>query len=229
VSLRDPRLARGMRTMLALRAQRLEAGERRLGWKVGFGSPAGIEMLGIDRPLIGFLTDRTLLEDGATVAVEGWTKPMLEPEIAVYLGEDVEDGASWDAVRAAIRGLSAAIELADVDVPPSDPETILSGNIYHRHLILGPVSGGRSRAEDVSARVLRDGELVGSTDEPEELTGEIVEVVRLTGEHLRASGEALRAGEIVITGSVLPPLEVFPGETIVAEIPPLGSLSVTLR
>jgi 2-keto-4-pentenoate hydratase len=94
--------------------------------------------------------------------------------------------------------------------------------------VLGPIDTGRSRADGVSARLLRDGELVAATDAPEELNGEITEVLRLTAELLAASGERLRAGELVITGSVVPPLAVSPGETIVAELPPLGSLSVTL-
>jgi 2-keto-4-pentenoate hydratase len=228
VSFADPRLERGMRAMLALRAERLEAGERPLGWKVGFGSTAAIEALGTDRPLAGFLTDGALLDAGATVAIGSWTSPVLEPEIAVHLDADVEEGASWNDVHAAVRGLSAAIELADVDFAPRDPETILAGNIYNRHVLLGPVDAGRSRADGVSGRLLRDGEVVAATDTPEELTGEIIEVVRLTGELLAAAGERLRAGEVVITGSVVPPFGVTPGETIVAELPPLGSLSVTL-
>jgi 2-keto-4-pentenoate hydratase len=218
-----------MKAMLALRAERLNSGERAVGWKLGFGSAAAIEALGTDRPLVGFLTDAVLIEDGATVSVGSWTKPMLEPEIAVHLAADVEDGASWEDVRAAIRGLSAAIELADVEFAPEDPETILAGNIYSRYVLLGPVDPGRSRADGVSGRLLRNGELVAASDDPQELTGEIVEVVRLTGELLAASGERLRAGEVVITGSVLPPLRVSAGETIVAELPPLGSLSVTLE
>jgi 2-keto-4-pentenoate hydratase len=228
VSVADPRLTRGMRAMLARRAERLEAGERPLGWKVGFGSAAAIEALGTDRPLVGFLGDGALLGDGATVAIGSWTSPMLEPEIAVHLDADLEEGASWNEVHAAVRGLSAAIELADVDFAPSDPETILAGNIYNRHVVLGPVDTSRSRGEDVSGRLLRNGALVAATDRPEDLTGEIIEVVRLTGELLAASGERLRAGEVVITGSVVPPFAVSPGETIVAELPPLGSLSVTL-
>jgi 2-keto-4-pentenoate hydratase len=228
VSLDDARVARGMQAMLALRAERVCAGERPLGWKVGFGSTAAIEALGTDRPLVGFLGDDALLADGATVAIGSWTSPVLEPEIAVHLDADVEEGASWEDVHAAVRGLSAAIELADVDFAPSDPETILAGNIYNRHVLLGPVDSGRSRGDGVSGRLLRDGEVVAATDTAEEQTGEIVEVVRLTGELLAASGERLRAGEVVITGSVVPPLGLTPGQTIVAELPPLGSLSVTL-
>jgi 2-keto-4-pentenoate hydratase len=224
----DRRLERGMRAMLGLRAERLGAGERPLGWKVGFCSAAAIEALGTDRPLVGFLTDGALLDDGATVAVGGWTQPVLEPEVAVHLGADVEEGAGWKDVQAAVRGLSAAIELADVDFAPTDPEKILARNIYNRHVLLGPVDTSRSRPDGLSGRLLRDGELVAATDAPEELTGEVIEVVRLTGELLAASGERLRAGEVVITGSVVPPLAVSPGETIVAELPPLGSLSVTL-
>jgi 2-keto-4-pentenoate hydratase len=228
VSVSDPRLKRGMQAMLARRAERLGAGERAIGWKLGFGSAAAVEALGTDRPLVGFLTDGALLDDGATVAVGSWTKPVLEPELAVHLETDVEEGASRTDVHAAIRGLSTAIELVDLDFAPGNPETILAGNIYNRHVLLGPVDTGRPSADGVSARLLRDGELVAATDAPEELNGEITEVLRLTAELLAASGERLRAGELVITGSVVPPLAVSPGETIVAELPPLGSLSVTL-
>ncbi len=213
--------------MLARRAERLGAGERSVGWKLGFGSAAAIDALGTDRPLVGFITDGALLDDGATVDVGSWIQPVLEPEVAVHLSADVDEGASWDDVHASIGGLSAAIELADVDFASTDPETIVAGNIYSRHVLLGPVDTGRSRPDGVSCRLLRDGELIAETDTPEELTGELVEVVRLTGELLAASGERLRAGELVITGSVVPRLDVSPGETIVAELPPLGSLSVT--
>jgi 2-keto-4-pentenoate hydratase len=217
-------IERGMRAMLALRRERLAAGERAIGWKVGFGSPAGMEQLGIDRPLVGFLTDRGLLPDGAAVAIGGWRAPMLEPEIAVHLARDVEDDAG-----AAIGGLSAAIELADLDPPPSDPEAILAGNIYHRHVMLGPVDRARTRAEGVAVRILAGDEEVAATDQPEALTGDIVEVVRLTAEQLAASGERLRAGDVVITGSTVPPLAVSPGQRVTAELPPLGALTVFLR
>jgi 2-keto-4-pentenoate hydratase len=168
------------------------------------------------------------VDDGATVPVGEWTTPMLEPEIAVHMARDVEGDATRDDVQAAIGGLSVAIELADVDVPPADPEPILAGNIYHRHVLLGPVDEGRTTADGIRGRLLRDGEEIASTDTPEAATGELAEVVRLTAELLAANGERLRAGDVVITGSIVPPVKVAPGESVTAEIDPLGSLTVVI-
>jgi 2-keto-4-pentenoate hydratase len=224
----DPRIARGTAAMLELRRARLAMGDRAVGWKIGFGSSAAFELLGIDRPLVGFLTDRGLVEDGATVPVGDWTQPMLEPEIAVHLAGDVEGDASHDDVRAAIRGLSAAIELADVDTPPADPEPIVAGNIFHRHVLLGPVDEGRTTAGGVRGRLLRGDEEIAATEAPEAATGELAEVVLLTAELLAERGERLRAGDVVITGSIVPPVKVAPGERITAEIEPLGALTVAI-
>jgi len=52
----DARVARGMRAQLALRRQRLDAGDAPLGWKVGFAAPAMLKRLDITGPLVGFLT-----------------------------------------------------------------------------------------------------------------------------------------------------------------------------
>ena len=53
--------------------------------------------------------------------------------------------------------------------------------------------------------------------------------MRLTAELLEACGERLRAGEVIITGSVLPPIDLGPGQDLTAELGPLGALSVTVR
>jgi 2-keto-4-pentenoate hydratase len=56
-----------------------------------------------------------------------------------------------------------------------------------------------------------------------------VAVLRALADTLEANGEALRAGDIVITGSVVPPIEVAPGQVLRAEISPLGSIEVRFR
>jgi 2-keto-4-pentenoate hydratase len=140
----------------------------------------------------------------------------------------VPGDAAWDDVRAAIGGLSAAIELADLHPPPEDVSAILAGNIFHRHVLLGPVDRGRSTGDGVTARVLIDGEQVAANDDPATLTGEIVEVVRLTADTLAAFGERLRAGEVVITGSMTPPQPVAAGQEVSVEVAPLGTLALRL-
>ena len=224
----DPRIIAGMRDQLAARDELLRAGERQLGWKVGFGAPAALEKLGTDRPLVGFLLESALLPDGASVPIGGWTAPALEPEIAVHLASDVPSGASWDEVREAIGGLSAAIELADVTPPPEDPREILAGNIFQRHVMLGPVDESRSTADGIGGRVQVDGEEVASNDDPAAITGEVVEVVRLTEELLGAVGEQLRAGQVIITGSVVPPVQIVPDQDVAIDLGPLGGLRVRL-
>jgi 2-keto-4-pentenoate hydratase len=209
----DPRIVRGTRAMLALRAERLAAGERPIGWKVGFGAPAAMERLGTDRPLAGFLTDRGLLADGASVSLAGWTNPVIELEVAVHLG-----------AAGAVRGFSAAIELADVDAPPDDPEQIAAGNIYHRHVIVGP---RREHAAVAAASLQRDGEEIARTGDTTALTGDPLEVVRQTRELLAACGETLHDGDLLITGSVFPPIPVGAAR-LRAELTGLGALRVTL-
>jgi 2-keto-4-pentenoate hydratase len=195
--------------MLALRERRIAAGETPIGWKVGFAGAR--EKLGVDRPLIGFLLESLRVEDGATVAIGDWAAPAFEAEIAVYVGED---------------RIGPAIELADIAFAPDDAARIMAGNIYHRHVILGPALPADPGA--VTGRVERDGAEIAANDRPAELTGDVREVVRLTEEALAHHGIALQPGEVIITGSVVPPIPVAPGQRLTAELPPLGSLTVVL-
>lgn len=225
---KDPRIARGMKAQLERRQARIAAGEQPLGWKVGFGAPAAMEKLGITAPLVGFLTDRALIASGATFSVTGWTKPVAEPEIAVHLGRDLPGGADRDTVIAAISGLGPAIEIADLDHPPDDVERILAGNIYQRNIILGAqdVSCAGCVLDGLVGRVFRNGTEVANTSDPQAMTGELIDIVRHVADTLAAFGERLRAGQIIITGSIVPPLWVEAGEDIVFQLDPVGTISV---
>ncbi|MGH9169030.1 MAG: hypothetical protein ACRD02_14505 [Acidimicrobiia bacterium] len=123
----DPRIRAGMKSQLELRRRMIDEGARPIGWKVGFGAPAARERLSIMAPLVGFLTDATVLQSGARVSIGGWTRPVVEPEVAVHMAADLGEGADRDAVRAAIGGLGPAIELADVDLDLLEVEPILAG------------------------------------------------------------------------------------------------------
>ena len=86
----DPGVERGLRAQLELRRRRLAEGDRPVGWKVAFGAPQALELLGLGAPLVGFLTSRAVVEPGATYSIAGWTKPALEAEIAALREEGRE-------------------------------------------------------------------------------------------------------------------------------------------
>jgi 2-keto-4-pentenoate hydratase len=225
----DPRIIEGTLAMVALQQRRLDAGAGRLGWKAAFGSPSGRAALGLDGPLVGFLTEDRRLPPGATALVDGWTRPMLEAEVAVHIGSDLPPNPGMAAVQRAIAGLSAAIELADVDQPPSDVVEILRGNIFHRHVMVGELRAGRRDLTGVRATVSRNDAEVAATDDPEALTGHLLGVVTSMAATLAQVDERLLEGDVIITGAVVPPLEVQPGDRLTVALSGLGSLQVTIR
>jgi 2-keto-4-pentenoate hydratase len=225
----DPRIIRGMTAQLAARRARLDAGEAPLGWKVGFGTPAAMQKFAIDAPLVGFLMQKALVPAGGTVSLAGWTKPVAEPEIAVHMGKDLAAGADRATAAAAIAAFSPAIELADLDPPPEEVETILSGNIFQRHVVLGKrneLRAGGSTA-GLTGRIIRRGAEAARTTDPEAATGNLIEIVRHVADLLPAFGERLRAGDVIITGSIVPPLFIAADEGEIGfELDPVGAVSV---
>jgi 2-keto-4-pentenoate hydratase len=54
---------RGTAALLMRRREILAQGAEPIGWKIGFNVPEVQEKLGIDRPLAGFLTSDSLIQD----------------------------------------------------------------------------------------------------------------------------------------------------------------------
>jgi len=220
-------VAAGMRAQGRLLQERLDAGATLAGWKIGFVSPAAMERLGIEAPLVGFVV--SVLDAGSTVSLEGWTKPAFEPEIAIHLGRDLGPGATRDEAAAAISAIGPAIELADLDLPLDDVEGIVGGNVFQRHVVVGPADSNR-RGGDLSGidvHVLRNGTEVGATADPEAVTGSLVDLTVHTADWLAAAGYQLRAGQVIMAGAVIPVLWPEPGDRIEYQCRPMGTLELT--
>lgn len=224
----DPRVFRGMTAQLERRRELLEAGHKPLGWKLAFGGPAAMERLRTNAPLVGFLMQSALVPSGSTLSLSNWKKPAAEPEIAVHLGKDLPANADRRTAMAAIAALGPAIEVADIDHPSEDVEGTLACNIYQRHVILGRGDLGRAGGvlDGLTCRVVRNGNEIASTNDLQSLTGELIDIVRHTANLLAAFGESLQAGQIIIAGSIIPPIWVGPGEEIVFHLVPLDTISV---
>jgi 2-keto-4-pentenoate hydratase len=225
----DERVKRGMHVNLVnLR----ESGHERIGWKTGLGLPAIMERLGTTGPLVAALSDLTLRESGSELSVDGWARPVFEPEIAAYIGADLPAGGDMEDAAAAIQALGPAIEMVDLAAPPSDPEAVLAGGFAHKAVLLGPedVSRAGGVTEGLATRVTADGEEFGATDDPVGAVGySPVAIVRHVADYLGAFGETLREGEFVICGSTLaPPPPVSAGQSLVFELVGAGTVSVIL-
>ena len=224
----DPRIQRGLTRQLALRAQRLSDGHRPLGWKAGFGSLAAMRSLNLDGPLSGFLTDVSIIPSDSQVDLSGWTRPVAEPELAVYLGTDLAGDATEGASREAIVALGPAIELADVHLPPEEVEEVMAANIFHRALVLGSPDPQRPGGdlEGLTALIRLNNSIVGETDRLEDATGRVAAVVTRVAHLLGSQGERLRTGELIICGSVVPPVPLTGGDHFEFELTPLPPLAI---
>jgi 2-keto-4-pentenoate hydratase len=222
----DERVRRGMGAHLE--AGRAKGG-RRIGWKMGLGLPAMLERLGTTGALVAELRDATLLESGSALSVDGWERPVFEPEVCVFLGRDVEPGGDRDAAAAAITAIAPAIEMVDLPRPPSDPGAVLEGGFAHRAVILGPQRPGFDLS-GLRTTVTANGDPFASEDDPERAVGgDILGLVRHAADYLGAFGERLSAGEFVITGSTIaPPPQVEAGQHLVYELAGVGTVEVRL-
>lgn len=226
----ERKIIAGMEQQMANRAELLRHGAKPLGWKAGLGSEAAKRRLGLDAPLIGFLLDTLRLSSGAEIDATGWVKPALEAEIAIYIGHDMPGGAErpHDAA-AAIAALGPAIEVADLNDDVSDVEAMLAGNIYHRFVILGPTDEKRAggNLEGMRALVRKNGEEIANTAHLETNTGKLTDIVFHAANLLPRYGAYLRAGDVIIAGSLTPPIFCEPGDDLVYQLQPFAPLRVS--
>jgi 2-keto-4-pentenoate hydratase len=217
-----------MEKLLELRSERQAAGDRPIGWKLAFAAPAFQKSLQLTGPLVAYLPGSGARQSGDEISVAGWVKPVVEPEVAVYLGKDVAAGADRAAALSAIATLGPAIEVVDFVSPPVDVEEVLAGNIFHRNVVLGPARS--VRIEDLTGRVFRRGDEVARTSEVQALTGDIVDLVCQAANYVNAFGQRLRAGDVVICGSIVPPVTIDADEAEFGyALDPVGEISVRFK
>src|SRR5439155_22274723 len=98
-----------MQAQLARWRRRIAGGAARVGWKIGFNSPAAQRQLGLDGTVVGHLTQATVLAPGTSHSLAGSHLVCAEPEVAIHLGRDVPADARGEAARVASGARGAAI------------------------------------------------------------------------------------------------------------------------
>ena len=198
---------RGTAALLTRRREILAQGAEPIGWKIGFNLPEIQEKLGIDRPLAGFLTSDSLIEDT-------WDEYpiVVESEVAVEIGAD---GRS-------IVALLPALELADPPDLDLGLEQILAGNIFHRAVAFGPRV---ETQEPGAARILVNGEEQHARN-AEQTAANLDAMVEAVAGRLADASEELQPGDRIITGVLAPPHTAEPGDTVRLELEALGAVEL---
>lgn len=188
--------------------------EPRVGFKIGVTSKAVQEMLGIDAPTWGTLTEP--MRGGGTRI-----HPKIEAEIAFVLGTDLVAGGD---VLAATESVHVALEIADsriADWKISAPDHI-ADNASGSGFVLGPPAEIPNDLKMVKVAVELDGELVGEGVGANAL-GDPVACVAWLAEALGT----IPAGSIIISGALHKPVPVVPGQSVVVRSS-LGELRFTV-
>jgi 2-keto-4-pentenoate hydratase len=214
-----------------LTADRLGAGARVVGRKIGLTSPAVQQQLGVDRPDFGVLFDDMDVSDLPEVPSRRLLQPKVEAEIAFVLGADLADG-ELDAgqVRAAVDHAVAALEIVDSRVAGWDitfADTV-ADNASSGLFVLGTERVGLDDFEPVRAvmEMSLDGAVV-SRGEGSACLGDPLEALAWLARTARDFGEPLRAGQVILSGALGPMVPVGPGATVSARISGLGSVTAT--
>ena len=203
-------VTRGMHALLARREAELAAGAAPVGWKIGFNTPAIQEVFGLDHPVVGYLLDSGVSPDGAVIPIGRWRAPAVEVEVALRVGDD-----------GGVAGLAPALELVDLDVSFDDIEPILAANVCQRGVIFGDEVPGVDPWAMVAVVYKADQEVATGA-----ITEDPLDTVAFVRSFLRAHGATLAPGDRIIAGSVVPPVPVAPGDSLVVSFGVLGSLRV---
>mgnify|MGYP002632953337 CR=1 FL=1 len=188
-----------------LRSASIE-GTSQIGWKLGFSSAAAKTRFGTSRALVGFLLDKKQIPNNCTLDISKWVKPVLEPEIAIYFDKDVNSAEDlFDSVSA----VGPAYELADLFAIHENPLDVTSSNIYQRHFILGSKN---SNLRDLNLSHLSA--TVDSQDIPdvEGFVGSMKDLLSDFAIDLQNYSRKIKAGDFVITGSIIPPIFIETGK-----------------
>jgi 2-keto-4-pentenoate hydratase len=209
---------------------KLAKGARIIGRKIGLTSRAMQELLGVDQPDYGFLLDSMAVSPGSTLSRTDFLLPRIEPEIAFWLAKDLKGpGITIDAVLAATRGVSPALELVDSRIAKWQiklPDTIADNASSARVIIseqIVPLDGLDLAAEAVT--LTRNGVEVGSGNGAAVL-GHPAEAVAWLANKLAEYGIAIGAGQLVLPGAMCAAATVTAGETYRAVFTTIGEVSV---
>jgi 2-keto-4-pentenoate hydratase len=213
-------------------ADQLAAGARAVGRKIGLTNPAVQAQFGVDRPDFGVLFESMACAQGTPIGAARTLQPKIEAEIAFVLAEDLTGAMIGPAeVAAATAYVVAALEIVDSRIAGWDIGIVdtIADNGSSGLFVLGDRRQELGQLDLAAcAMTLHRGGVAGevvSTGTGASILGHPLAAVAWLAAAVRDHGSPLRAGEVVLSGSLGPMVTVAPGDVFVADITGVGQVS----
>ena len=211
-------------------ARRVGAGERVVGKKIGVTSQAVMNMLGVFQPDFGILLDGMVYNEGQPIEAKTLIQPKAEGEIAFVLKHDLMGpGVSAADVIAATEGVMACFEIVDSRIEnwKIKIQDTVADNASCGVFVLGDrLVDPRDVDLGTCGMVLeKNGEIV-ATGAGAAALGHPANAVAWLANTLGRLGMGLKAGEVVLSGSLGIMVPVQAGDSLRVSIGGIGGCSV---
>jgi 2-keto-4-pentenoate hydratase len=211
-----------------LREAFVAAGEQVIGWKAGLTNRTGQQQFQLQEPVSAFLLGSGVFPSGAAVPMARFTNLAVEAEVGLVLKEAL-GGPGMTPARAmlAVAGAVPALELVDFrqSGTPVGSDLVADG-VYANAVVLGgaltPVAHLDLALEGL---VYELNGAVAATATAAEVMGSPANSLAWIVNHLASRGLGLRAGDLVMTGSVSLLLRPKAGDSVRATFTRLGTVA----
>jgi 2-oxo-hept-3-ene-1,7-dioate hydratase len=205
------------------------------GHKIGLTSKAMQSALNIDEPDSGVLLDDMFFADGGLVPSDRFIGTRVEAELAFIMKHRLSgpDCTIFDVLNAT-DFVVPALEILDTRIERVDPVTkstrkifdTIADNAANAGIVLGgrPLRPGDADLRWIGALCYRNGQLEETGLAAGVLNHPATSVAWLANK-IAANGLALEAGQVVLAGSFIRPIETRKGDTIQADYGPYGTVS----
>ncbi len=217
-------------TQLEIVSLRKQEGEKVIGMKVGLTSQGMQQLLGVDEPDYGHLTDAMLVREGEVIHSESLIQPKVEGEIAFYIKDTLKGpGVTIADVYNATEWIAPAVEIVDSRVKDwkITLEDTVADNGSSALLVLGAnaVKLSSINMKLVGMTLEKNGVLIHSGTGAEVL-GSPANAVAWLANKLSSFGLALEAGSIVLSGAITSALEAKKGDLFTVSFDGIESMNI---
>ena len=211
-----------------LREALVARGERVVGWKAGLTSRTAQEFTGIHHPVSAFLLGDGVYATGDTVPLSRFAELVVEAEIAFLMKRDLAGpGVTPPTALLAVAGALPALELPDLrwDGKPTGGDLVADG-VSGNALVLGqPLTSVIGLDLALEGVVYEMNGQVMATNTAAEVLGNPLNSLAWLANNLGERGLGLRAGDLVMSGSISALLRPKAGDVVTARFTRLGSVS----